>query len=48
MKKVIKKALNLAIVIIILTKQTIIERTVKIINQLPEDKAEEISFLLII
>jgi hypothetical protein len=26
-----------------MTKQTIIERTVKIINQLPEDKAEEIS-----
>jgi antirestriction protein len=25
-----------------MTKQTIIERTVKIINQLPEDKAEEI------
>lgn len=27
-----------------MTKQTIIERTVKIINQLPEDKAKEISF----
>jgi antirestriction protein len=26
-----------------MTKQTIIERTVKVINQLPEDKAEEIS-----
>lgn len=26
-----------------MTKQAIIERTVKIINQLPEDKAEEIS-----
>ncbi|MCS3736058.1 hypothetical protein FHS10_004023 [Mucilaginibacter dorajii] len=27
----------------IMTKQAIIERTVKAINQLPEDKAEEIS-----
>ena len=26
-----------------MTRQTIIERTVKAINQLPEDKAEEIS-----
>jgi len=26
-----------------MTKQTIIERTLKAINQLPEDKAEEIS-----
>ena len=27
-----------------MTRQTIIEKTVKIINQLPEDKAEAISF----
>lgn len=26
-----------------MTKQAIIERTIKVINQLPEDKAEEIS-----
>ena len=26
-----------------MTRQTIIERTLKVINQLPEDKAEEIS-----
>lgn len=28
---------------LVYTKQTIIERTVKVINQLPEDKAVEIS-----
>jgi hypothetical protein len=31
-----------------MTKQTIIERTVKIINQLPEDKAEEISIFAVL
>lgn len=31
------------IIFVIMTRQAIIERTIQVINQLPEDKAEEIS-----
>jgi hypothetical protein len=38
-----QKLLNLNITARNMTRQIIIERTLKVINQLPEDKAEEIS-----
>ncbi len=38
-----QKSLNLSITFVNMTRQLIIERTLKVTNQLPEDKAEEIS-----